>query len=128
MLKKVFDYVDANSDGHVTRAELQAAFEKHEEDMDVQLAAKVASGLTLGEPTDAQWKELGMAIWDSTEGDNTLEEGELIDLIGAWAGKHDIDLPDGWKDWVSKAFDYVDANDDGHVTRDELVKAMKEHK
>lgn len=127
---KVFDYVDANHDGHVTRAEIDAAMEKHEDDMDVQLKSTLKSKLKLRDPSEEQWNELGMAIWKATEGDNTLELDELIELIEAWAAKHGFDdkLPEGWKDWVKKAFDYVDANNDGHVTRKELEAAIKEHK
>ena len=125
---KAFDYVDANSDGHVTRDELQAAFEKHEDDMDVQLTSTLKSTLKLRDPSEEQWKELGTAIWDATAGDNTLEKHELIGLVKAWAEKHGFKPPKGWRRMLKKVFDYVDANDDGHVTRDELVKAMKEHK
>ena len=122
-VKKVFNYVDANSDGHVTRAELMTAYNEHkDDDMDVQLKSQLKSAIKLRDPSEAQWKELGMAIWDATEGDNTLELGELIDLIKAWATKHGFadKLPQGWKGEVTKIFNYVDANDDGHVTRDEL--------
>ena len=30
-VKKIFDYVDANHDGHVTKAEIEAAMAKHED-------------------------------------------------------------------------------------------------
>jgi len=89
------------------------------------------STLRLGEgPSKEQWQELGKAIWDSTAGDDTLEKDELISIIAAWADKHDFTdkLPKGWKEYVGKLFDYVDANSDGHVTRDELEAAMKKHK
>jgi len=48
-------------------------------------------------------------------------------MIEAWATKHGFadKLPKGWKEYVGKIFKYVDANDDGHVTRDELEAAMK---
>jgi Ca2+-binding EF-hand superfamily protein len=126
-VKKVFDYVDANHDGHVTRDELEGAMKAHDEE-DVQLAAKVATGLKLEDPSKEQWEELGKAIWDATSGDETLEKPELIAMVGAWATKHEFKMPKGWKDYVGKVFDYVDANSDGHVTRDELEAAMKKHK
>jgi len=53
--------------------------------------------------------------------------GELYGLITKWAKKHDLTPPKGWKKDVKKMFDYVDANNDGHVTRDELKAAFEKH-
>ena len=120
-LRHIFDMVDKNGDGEISRAEADKAAEELDSDEEVQLKALVT------DPTEEQWNELGKAVWDATEGDNTLEKGELIHIVGAWANKHGFDLPDGWKDYVGKVFDYVDANSDGHVTRDELQAAFEKH-
>ena len=112
--------VDTNDDGKVSRDEADAAAKEMEDEDDVQLKALVT------DPSKEQWEDLKEACEKATEGDNTIEKPELIKIVGDWAKKHELKLPEGWKKYIGHVFDYVDADHNGHVTRKELEAAMKE--
>ena len=109
----MFDYVDANDDGKVTGAEIEAAMKKHKppkDDAEVQL----------GGPEE----DFKAAIGAELEKDGSVTMKELIDIIKALAKKYKVKLPKGWTKYVKKVFDYVDANSDGKVTGPEIEAAM----
>merc|ERR1711988_1682209 len=115
MVKKVFDYVDANDDGKVTGAEIEAVMEKHpEDDEDVEV--------------EGPKKDFKDAVEAELKKDGSLEHDELYDIIKELAKKYKHKLPEGWKEGVKKIFDWVDANHDGHVTGEEIEAAMKKLK
>ena len=115
-VKKMFDYVDANNDGHVTGEEIEAAMKKHEGDSS-------DDDIELDDPMD----DIEAAVEAEIEKDGSLELDELYGIVKKVAKKYKFKLPKGWKKHIKKIFDYVDANDDGKVTGPEIEAAMKKH-
>ena len=114
-VKKVFKYVDANDDGKVTGPEIEEAMKKHEEESDVEL-----------DSSDDE-DPLADALEAKLEKDGYVTLKEVYGIIEKLAKEHDVKLPKGWKGYVKKIFEYVDANDDGKVTGPEVEAAMKKH-
>ena len=121
-VKMAFDYVDANHDGKVTGPEIEAAMKKHEEKEKKKEAKDVEV-----ESSDDDEDPLEEALKAKLEKDGSVTLKEVYGIIEKLAKEHDVKLPKGWKDYVKKIFEYVDANDDGKVTGPEVEEAMKKH-
>ena len=114
MLRMVFDHVDADHSGDVTREEMDKAIAEHEGEDMLQTKSK-------GPEEDFE-----KAIRAELDHDGSVELGELYEIIEKIADKYDYTLPKGWKKHVKAVFDHVDANGDGKVTGPEIEKAMEE--
>jgi Ca2+-binding EF-hand superfamily protein len=84
-IKGMFDYVDANGDGKVTGAEIDAVMKKQDK-KDVQLE----------DPGD----EFEAAIKAELEKDGNVDFDELVAIIEKIAKKYSYKLPKGWKVYV----------------------------
>ena len=115
-VKKIFDYVDANDDGKVTGPEIDAAMKKHDkEEKEVELDDE-----DVGD-------DFEKAIKHELDKDGNVDLEELYAIFEKLAKEYKFKLPKGWKGYVKKIFDYVDANNDGKVTGPEIEAAMAKH-
>ncbi len=91
-----------------------ALFQLHGKQQLMQLAAKKHEDMT--------FSEMFKAI--DTDNSGTLSLKEIFTAIKHYAGEHNIELPKGWRKYVTKMFNDVDANGDGEVTKEEIGAAI----
>lgn len=126
MLKDVFNEVDENNDGHVTRKEMDDAIKEHEEGEDSD-DLQITSAKKVKDVTEEEWMELGKAIYAYTANGETLSFKELKRAVRKWAKKHDVKPFKGWKKVLKKIFKKVDTDNNGEVTRAEMDAAIAKH-
>ena len=122
----IFNYIDADGNGVATEAELHDALAKGPPSekqmkaakhavMNAQLATKDIKG-----DVDAAFRE------SDDNKDNKISEKEFVDTVKRFLPK---DLPKEHKtaimDGAMEAFDLIDSDDSGAVTRKELHKAIE---
>ena len=73
--------------------------------------------------------EVGAAIWDAVDSDNDGEWSlkEIMKAIKCYAKMTKQSLKKGWRKEVKEAFEYVDKNNSGTVSKEEFKAAVKEH-
>jgi len=116
-LKLVFDSIDADADGTVSKEELAAAIEK-----DGSLGAFIEeAGLSLN--TDLSSKD-GRVSWEEFQKDLKEKAVEEVRLTGGLAA---AEGPAHKKvmTQLKGIFDSIDANQDGSVSKDELAVKLK---
>jgi Ca2+-binding EF-hand superfamily protein len=142
--------VDANADGHIDAAELTAAFERHKQERFAEKDTNKDGALTADEIGERMWRHLGVADADKDgrltrdELDQAFQNGTLRHHTGRGHGKRGhgmragppspdkfverfdqdkngtvelTELPERKREWLKTA----DADNDGAITRDELV-------
>jgi len=116
-LKLIFDSIDANEDGTVSKDELKAALDKDEslgtliKEAGFKLAYSDLSGLDTNKDGSVSWEEF----------EGNLKE-KAVEEVAQTGGLAAAELPAHEK--VTKQlraiFDSIDANQDGSVSKDEL--------
>jgi Ca2+-binding EF-hand superfamily protein len=142
--------VDANADGHIDATELAAAFERHKQERFARKDTNKDGALTPDEIGKRMWRHLGAADADKdgrltqNELDEAFKNGALRHHKGRGHGKRGhrmhggppspeklfehldrngngtielAELPEHKREWLATA----DANDDGTITREEVL-------
>merc|ERR1711907_659807 len=110
-LEAGFDAVDADGNGELDAAEVEAAMDHMGIDEEVQF------------PTE---EELFEWVQGHLDADGDLTKEEAAHDIAAWADANGVTIPQQAWDILEAAFDAVDANGDGALTLDELEAAFGE--
>ena len=124
-LQQVFDLIDADGSGAITKAEFDDAMAKY------GLGQKVRKALAQNKTKAASKSKQGPPSWEDileeldTDMSGTISYGELKSYIEALEVEHDFELSED--DWaqVEQVFDFIDADGSGEVDEAEFAAAME---
>lgn len=105
-MEDMFDLVDANKDGAIDQAEIEAMAKKHE---------------------NVEWPSQDEIIaWVRGElaKDGDITWGEVEAALQEWAASQNYEIPGPMLDAMKQGFEYLDANGDGAVDEHEIRKAF----
>jgi len=95
--------------------------------MKLKQMTTIALDKKVDEVTEAEWKELGDALYSYTADGETLSYPEMEKEVVDWATKNDVEPFKGWKKALKHIFKMIDTNGDKEISRKEADKVIDEH-
>merc|ERR1712159_683794 len=136
-LEEIWDAVDANGDGALSKKEIFKAVRGYAKEHDEKLpkgwkkeVGKLFKHVDANKDGKITPEEAKAAVFEAVDGgekDGEWSKDEVKDGIKAAADHMDVKLKDGWEADVDKAFDAVDKDKSGKVSPKEVEDAIKEH-